>query len=278
MNQSKEADTPQTVVQDIEEEVEVGAVADTEEETTVNLKALEKKKVTMIMIKKNLKLKKDQEDHTEAEDEAAEVEEDFVVVEDIVDVPEVMVQEMKTLRMKDVMLKTKAVNQKDEEMVAIYAGPEDSAVDQDDPLHRALETKVIIAIEENRAIIVTEESKKNEVREDLKDVEIAGDVAEDVDGPRDRIVHVSHETRVERKHPKAAHLRNKNLRTKLHHNLLRFKTRPREETYSTSKLLRFVLSHFKYFVVEVISNCYDKRSSMYLERHHIVDLELVCSF
>lgn len=61
-NQSKEADTPQTAVQDIEEEVEVGDVADTEEETTVNLKALEKKKVTMIMIKKNQKLKKDQED------------------------------------------------------------------------------------------------------------------------------------------------------------------------------------------------------------------------
>lgn len=54
----------------------------------------------------------------------------IVVEEDIVDVPEVMVQEMKTLRMKDVMLKTKAVNQKDEEMVVIDAGPEDSAVDQ----------------------------------------------------------------------------------------------------------------------------------------------------
>ena len=115
----------------------------------------------------------------------------------------------------------------------------------DDHLHRALETKVIIAIEENRVIIVTEESKKNGSREDLKDVEIAGDVAEDVDDPRDRIAHVSHETRVEKKHPKAAHLRNKNPRTKPHHNLLRFKTRPKEETYSTSKMLRFVLSHLK---------------------------------
>lgn len=63
-------------------------------------------------------------------EEAVDEEAVIVVEEDIVDVPEVMVQEMKTLRMKDVMLKTKAVNQKDEEMVVIDAGPEDSAVDQ----------------------------------------------------------------------------------------------------------------------------------------------------
>lgn len=230
-NQSKEADMPQTVVQDIneEEEVEVGDVVDIEEETTVNLKALEKKKVTMKMIKKNQRLKKGLEDHTDAE-EAVDVVVVTVVEEDIADVPEVMVQEMKTLRMKVVMLKTKA-NQKDVEMVVIDASPEDSAVDQDDHLHRALETKVIIAIEENKVIVATEESKKNVVREDLKAV----DVVEDVDAPRDRIAHVSLETRVEKKHQRVAHLRNKNLKARPHHNLLRFKTRLREEANSTSQ-------------------------------------------
>lgn len=237
-NQSKEADMPQTAVQDIneEEEAEVGDVADTEEETTVNLKALEKKKVTMIMIKKNQRLKKDQEDHTDAE-EAVDAVVVIVVVEDIADVPEVMVQEMKTLRTKVVMLKTKA-NQKDVEMVVIDASPEDSAVDQDD-LHRALETKVIIAIEENKVIVATEESKKNVVREDLKAV----DVAEDVDAPRDRIAHVSHETRVEKKHLRVAHLRNKNLKARPHHNLLRFKTRLREEANSSSQLRNYCVMY-----------------------------------
>ena len=63
-NQSKEADMPQIAGQDTEEQVEaeVGDVEATEEETT-DLKALEKKKVTMIiMIKKNQRLMKDQED------------------------------------------------------------------------------------------------------------------------------------------------------------------------------------------------------------------------
>lgn len=68
------------------------------------------------------------EQHTDAE-EAVDVVVVTVVEEDIADVPEVMVQEMKTLRMKVVMLKTKA-NQKDVEMVVIDASPEDSAVDQ----------------------------------------------------------------------------------------------------------------------------------------------------
>lgn len=249
-NQSKEVDMPQTAAQDIEEEAEVGDVADTEEETTV-LKALEKRKVTMIMIKKNQRLMKGQEDHIgveEAVDEVAVT----VVVEDIADVPEVMVQEMKTLRMKAVMLKTKAVmlktkavNQKDAEMAVIDADPEDSAVDQGDHLHRALETKVSIAIEENKVIIATEESKKNGVREDLKGVVIAVDVAEDVDAPREHIDHVNHETRVEKKHLREVHQKNKNLKTKRHHNLLRFKTRLREETYLTSKLLRHIQSHLK---------------------------------
>ena len=50
--------------------------------------------------------------------------------EDIAGVPEVMVQEMKTLRMKVVALKTKA-NQKGVEMKAVTdADPEDSVVDQ----------------------------------------------------------------------------------------------------------------------------------------------------
>ena len=42
-----------------------------------------------------------------------------VAEEDIADVPEVMVQEMKTLRMKGDMLKTKVANLKDLEMVVI---------------------------------------------------------------------------------------------------------------------------------------------------------------
>lgn len=265
-NQSKEADMPQIAVQDTEEQVEAeaGDVEATEEETT-DLKVLEKKKVTMIiMIKKNQRLMKDQEDHTDAE-EGVDAVVVTVVEEDIADVPEVMVQEMKILRMKAVVLKTKAVNQKDVEMKAVIdAGPEDSADDQDDHLHRALETKVIIGIEENKVIVATEESKKNGVREDLKDVEIVVVVAEDVDAPRDRIVHVSHEMRVEKKHPRVAHLRNKNLKTKPHHSLLRFKTRLREETYSTSKLLlRYEQSHLK-----ILSSSrsdfqlYDKRSSI----------------
>ena len=63
-NQSKEADMPQIAGQDTEEQVEaeVGDVEATEEETT-DLKALEKKKVTMIiMIKKNQRLMKDRGD------------------------------------------------------------------------------------------------------------------------------------------------------------------------------------------------------------------------
>ena len=50
-NQSKEADMPQIAGQDTEEQVEaeVGDVEATEEETT-DLKALEKKKVTMIIM------------------------------------------------------------------------------------------------------------------------------------------------------------------------------------------------------------------------------------
>ena len=53
-----------------------------------------------------------------------------VVEEDIADVPEVMAQVMKTLRMKVVVLKTK-VNQKGVEMKAVTdADPEDSDVDQ----------------------------------------------------------------------------------------------------------------------------------------------------
>ena len=121
---------------------------------------------------------------------------------------------------------------------------------------------MIIAIEENKVIIATEESKKNGVREDLKDVEIVVVVAEDVDAPRDRIVHVSHEMRVERKHPKVAHLRNKNLKTKLHHSLLRFKTRLKEENYSTSKLLRYRQSHLKILSSRSDFQLYDKRSSI----------------
>lgn len=96
-------------------------------------------------------------------------------------------------------------------------------------------------------------------------MEIVVVVAEDVDAPRDRIhVHVSHGMRVEKKHPRVAHLRNKNLKTKPHHSLLRFKTRLREETYSTSKLLlRYEQSHLK-----ILSSSrsdfqlYDKRSSI----------------
>ena len=54
-----------------------------------------------------------------------------VVEEDIADVPEVMDQVMKTLRMKVVVLKTKLVNQKGVEMKAVTdADPEDSVVDQ----------------------------------------------------------------------------------------------------------------------------------------------------
>ena len=50
-NQSKEADMPQIAAQDTEEQVEgeVGDVEATEEETT-DQKALEKKKVTMIIM------------------------------------------------------------------------------------------------------------------------------------------------------------------------------------------------------------------------------------
>ena len=54
-----------------------------------------------------------------------------VVEEDIADVPEVMAQVMKTLRMKVVVLKTKVVNQKGVEMKAVTDDdPEDSDVDQ----------------------------------------------------------------------------------------------------------------------------------------------------
>ena len=80
--------------------------------------------------------------------------------------------------------------------------------------------------------------------------------------PRDRIVHVSHEMRVERKHPRVAHLRNKNLKTKLHHSLLRFKTRLKEENYSTSKLLRYRQSHLKILSSRSDFQLYDKRSSI----------------
>lgn len=201
-NLYKEADTLQIVVQDTEEEVgdaaEAEAVTATDAEMT-DLKVM-KKKVTTRTIKKNLRLTKDPEDHTDA-DEAVVVE---VVIEDvgvIADVNAVRVLAMKSLRTKDVVLKTKVENLKDVEKKKEVTDVlhEDTVADQGDHHHRAQAMRVNTV---NTAAI--RENKKNVVNETKKE---GADVAEDVDAPKEPTVLASQEARVVKAHQRVVHLK-----------------------------------------------------------------------
>lgn len=165
------------VIKEVAEEDVDEEVTDTTPKGIIvqSLKVLVKKKVTMIMIKKNLKLMKDQEDHIGAEEVAVAV--DIEVEADIVDVLEVeKAQEMKTQKTRDVMVTTKEPNLKNEEETETTDVHEDTEDDQDDHHHKAQVTKVIVIVG-NKKNVVSEELKKGEV-----------DVVEDVAAPTDLTV------------------------------------------------------------------------------------------
>lgn len=221
-NQYREVGMPQIVVPDTEEEVEdvvevevveVEVVTTTGKEIT-DPKVLAKRKVTTKTIKKNQRLTKDPEDHTDAGG-AAVVVVGIVDAEVITDANAVKVQAMKTLRTKDVVWKTKAENMKDAEMKEVIgAVQEDTAVDQGGHHHRAPVTRVNTAIGENKKSVVNEKNVANETTKEGME-----NAAEDVDALKGPTALASREMKALKVHPRVVHLKASRIcqATKPHH-------------------------------------------------------------
>jgi len=175
---------------------DVVAVATTEETITMtdqDQKELEKKRATTRMTKTDLRLMKDQDDHTEvaAVDAAEGVVVDEVIqdVEDTSDVPVMTTVKVQNTH-KTVTDKVMIVND-----VKMVTDDHDDSADVHDVHHRAQATKVT-AIEENKRNAETATTSVE-------------DVADAVDVQDATIDHVSQE-------PKGMHLRAANLNAKIH--------------------------------------------------------------
>lgn len=212
VNQCKEVNTPQIDAQDPDI---VGAV-EVEDITDVGtnghqeiLKAL-KRKVTMKMTMINLRLMKNQEDHTDVEEDVgAEVTEDVVDTEDAREVKDPV---MKTLhKMRDDKVTVKVNRKDDVKMVVIDDDPDVTDDDQEDHLHRALAMKgTVIVIEVNKKSVV------NEVN-----VAVVGVVTGAEDVLEETTVHVNLEAKEKRQ--KGAVLLKRKINHQMKHHQRKFK-------------------------------------------------------